>query len=27
LIPLYAPDAKVQQKLLVDNPVRLFKFT
>ena len=26
LIPLYAPDAAVQQKLLVDNPARLFKF-
>ncbi|WP_458191812.1 amidohydrolase family protein [Bradyrhizobium sp. UFLA05-153] len=27
LIPLYAPDAAIQQKLLVDNPARLFKFT
>jgi hypothetical protein len=27
LIPLYAPDAAIQKKLLVDNPARLFKFT
>jgi predicted TIM-barrel fold metal-dependent hydrolase len=27
LIPLYAPDTAIQQKLLVDNPERLFKFT
>jgi 2-pyrone-4,6-dicarboxylate lactonase len=27
LIPLYATDAAIQQKLLVDNPARLFKFT
>ena len=27
LIPLYAPDAAVQQKLLIGNPARLFKFT
>jgi predicted TIM-barrel fold metal-dependent hydrolase len=27
LIPLYAPDAAIQQKLLVDNPARLFKFS
>ncbi|RXH02604.1 hypothetical protein EAS61_03985 [Bradyrhizobium zhanjiangense] len=27
LIPLYAADAKLQQKLLVDNPTRLFKVT
>lgn len=27
LIPLYAPDEKVRQKLLVDNPARLFKFS
>jgi hypothetical protein len=26
LIPLYAPDAAVQHKLLVDNPARLFGF-
>ena len=26
LIPLYAPEPATQQKLLVDNPVRLFKF-
>ena len=26
LIPLYAPDAAVRQKLLVDNPARLFRF-
>ncbi len=26
LVPLYAPDAAVQHKLLVDNPARLFKF-
>ncbi|QWG21027.1 amidohydrolase family protein [Bradyrhizobium sediminis] len=26
LIPLYAPEPAIQQKLLVDNPVRLFKF-
>jgi 2-pyrone-4,6-dicarboxylate lactonase len=26
LISLYAPAPAVQQKLLVDNPVRLFKF-
>ena len=26
LIPLYAPDVAVRQKLLVDNPARLFKF-
>ena len=26
LIPLYAPDAATQHKLLVDNPARLFKF-
>ncbi len=26
LIPLYAPEAAVQHKLLVDNPARLFKF-
>jgi 2-pyrone-4,6-dicarboxylate lactonase len=27
LIPLYAPDAALRQKLLVENPARLFKFT
>ena len=27
LIPLYAPDPAVQQKLLVTNPARLFKFS
>jgi predicted TIM-barrel fold metal-dependent hydrolase len=27
LIPLYAPDQAIQQKLLVDNPARLFKFS
>jgi hypothetical protein len=26
LISLYAPEPAVRQKLLVDNPVRLFKF-
>jgi 2-pyrone-4,6-dicarboxylate lactonase len=26
LIPLYAPDAAVQRKLLIDNPTRLFGF-
>jgi predicted TIM-barrel fold metal-dependent hydrolase len=26
LIPLYAPEPAIQKKLLVDNPVRLFKF-
>ena len=26
LIPLYAPDPAIRQKLLVDNPTRLFKF-
>jgi len=26
LIPLYAPDAAQRQKLLVENPARLFKF-
>jgi predicted TIM-barrel fold metal-dependent hydrolase len=26
LVPLYAEDAKAQQKLLVDNPARLYKF-
>ena len=26
LIPLYAPDAATQRKLLVDNPARLFRF-
>jgi 2-pyrone-4,6-dicarboxylate lactonase len=26
LIPLYAPDPAIRQKLLVDNPARLFKF-
>jgi predicted TIM-barrel fold metal-dependent hydrolase len=26
LIPLFAPDAKTQQKLLVDNPARLYDF-
>jgi predicted TIM-barrel fold metal-dependent hydrolase len=26
LIPLFAPDADVQQKILVDNPARLFDF-
>ena len=26
LIPLYAPEPAIQRKLLVDNPVRLFKF-
>ena len=26
LIPLYAPDAAIQQKLLVDNPAELFRF-
>jgi hypothetical protein len=26
LIPLYAPAAAIRQKLLVDNPARLFKF-
>ena len=26
LIPLYAPEPAIRQKLLVDNPVRLFKF-
>ena len=26
LIPLYAPDKAIQQKLLVDNPARLFRF-
>jgi 2-pyrone-4,6-dicarboxylate lactonase len=26
LIPLYAPEPAIQQKLLVDNPARLFKF-
>jgi hypothetical protein len=26
LIPLYAPEPAVRQKLLVDNPARLFKF-
>jgi 2-pyrone-4,6-dicarboxylate lactonase len=26
LIPLYAPEPAIQQKLLVDNPTRLFKF-
>jgi 2-pyrone-4,6-dicarboxylate lactonase len=27
LIPLYAPDPAVRQKLLVENPAKLFKFT
>jgi 2-pyrone-4,6-dicarboxylate lactonase len=27
LIPLFVPDAAIQQKLLVDNPARLFKFS
>lgn len=27
LIPLYAPDPAIRQKLLVDNPARLFKFS
>ena len=27
LIPLYAPDPAIQHKLLVENPIRLFKFT
>jgi 2-pyrone-4,6-dicarboxylate lactonase len=27
LIPLYAPDPALRQKLLVENPARLFKFT
>jgi 2-pyrone-4,6-dicarboxylate lactonase len=27
LIPLYAPDPAIQQKPLVENPARLFKFT
>ena len=27
LIPLYAPEAAIRQKLLVDNPARLFRFT
>jgi predicted TIM-barrel fold metal-dependent hydrolase len=26
LVPLYAPDPAIQQKLLVDNPARLFRF-
>ena len=26
LVPLYAPEPAIQKKLLVDNPVRLFKF-
>jgi 2-pyrone-4,6-dicarboxylate lactonase len=26
LVPLYAPDPAIQQKLLVDNPTRLFRF-
>jgi len=27
LIPLFAPDKAIQQKLLVDNPARLFRFS
>jgi 2-pyrone-4,6-dicarboxylate lactonase len=27
LIPLYVPDPARRQKLLVENPARLFKFT
>jgi 2-pyrone-4,6-dicarboxylate lactonase len=26
LIPLFAPDPVIQQKILVDNPARLFEF-
>ena len=26
LIPLFAPEAELQQKILVDNPARLFEF-
>jgi 2-pyrone-4,6-dicarboxylate lactonase len=26
LVPLYASDPKIQRKLLVDNPARLFRF-
>jgi 2-pyrone-4,6-dicarboxylate lactonase len=26
LVPLYAPDARLRQLLLVDNPTRLFRF-
>jgi 2-pyrone-4,6-dicarboxylate lactonase len=27
LIPLFAPEADLQQKVLVDNPARLFEFS
>jgi 2-pyrone-4,6-dicarboxylate lactonase len=26
LIPLFAPESELQQKILVDNPARLFEF-